>query len=85
VMDDIDFASIGNVEVTKGPAGSLYGLAVAGAINLKTRTPQKGQTLLSQEAMFGSYGLQRFTTSFQTAGKNSSLLLNYGKQKADGY
>ncbi|MDP4845550.1 MAG: Plug domain-containing protein, partial [Salibacteraceae bacterium] len=27
VLDDIDFASLGNVEVVKGPAGSLYGLA----------------------------------------------------------
>lgn len=85
VMDDIDFASIGNVEVTKGPAGSLYGLAIAGAINLKTKQPIKGQTSLSHETQIGSYGLRRYTTSFQTAGKQSSLLLNYGKQYADGY
>ena len=36
VLDDIDFGSIANVEVTKGPAGTLYGLAIAGAVNLKT-------------------------------------------------
>src|SRR5215831_11273493 len=29
LMDDIDFASVGNVEVVKGPSGTLYGLAIA--------------------------------------------------------
>jgi iron complex outermembrane receptor protein len=26
-FDDLDYSSIGNVEVTKGPAGTLYGLS----------------------------------------------------------
>jgi iron complex outermembrane receptor protein len=85
IMDDIDFGSIGNVEVVKGPAGTLYGLAIAGAVNLKTVKPQKGKTSISQEAMAGSYGLQRYTTTLQTANDKTSLLLNYGKQKSDGY
>lgn len=85
VLDDIDFGSIGNVEVVKGPAGTLYGLAVAGAVNLKTMKPEKGQTSISQEVMVGNYGLQRFNTRFATGGERSSLLLNYGHQKSDGY
>lgn len=85
VMDDLDFGSIGNVEVSKGPAGTLYGLAIAGAVNLHTLTPEKGRTSISQELMAGDYGLQRLTTQFQTAGQRSSLLVNYGHQKSDGY
>jgi len=85
LMDDIDFGSIGNVEVTKGPAGSLYGLAIAGVVNLKTIKPEKGKTSIGQEAMIGSYGLQRYTTHFQMATEHSSLLVNYGKQKCDGF
>jgi iron complex outermembrane recepter protein len=85
VMDDLDFGSIGNVEVSKGPAGTLYGLAIAGAVNLRTVTPEKGKTSLSQEVLIGDYGLQRYTTQFQTAGDHSSLLVNYGHQKSDGY
>ena len=85
LMDDIDFGSIGNVEVVKGPAGTLYGLAIAGAINLKTVKPEKGKTSLGQEIMLGNYGLQRYTTIFQTAGEKSSLLVNYGKQKSAGF
>jgi iron complex outermembrane receptor protein len=30
LMDDIDFGSVGSVEVTKGPAGTLYGLPLQG-------------------------------------------------------
>jgi iron complex outermembrane receptor protein len=85
LMDDIDFGSIGNVEVTKGPAGTLYGLAIAGVVNLKTTQPEKGKTAIGQDILVGSYGLKRYTTSFQTGSERSSLLLNYGYQSADGY
>ncbi len=39
VMDDIDFGSIGSVEILKGPSGTLYGSAIAGVVNLKTIRP----------------------------------------------
>jgi iron complex outermembrane recepter protein len=84
-MDDIDFSSIGNVEVTKGPAGTLYGLAVAGVVNLKTIKPEKGKISVGQDVLFGSNGLQRFTTHFQMGKEHSSLLINYGHQTSDGY
>jgi iron complex outermembrane recepter protein len=85
LMDDIDFGSIGGVEVTKGPSGTLYGLAIAGVVNLKTVQPEKGKTSFGQDVQIGSYGLQRYTTSYQTANENSSLLLNFGYQRSDGY
>ncbi len=84
VLDDIDFGSIGNVEVVKGPAGTLYGLAIAGVVNLETVKPAKG-TSIDQEVLIGNYGLQRYTTHFQYATDKSSLLVNYGHQKSDGF
>jgi len=85
LMDDIDFGSVGNVEVVKGPAGTLYGLAAAGVVNLKTIRPESGKTAVSKEAIVGSYGLKRFTTGFQTGSERSSLLVNYGYQESDGF
>lgn len=85
LLDDIDFASVGNVEITRGPSGTLYGLAVAGVVNLKTIKPEKGKTSIRQDVMTGSYDLQRYTTRFQMATDKSSLLINYGKQRTDGY
>ena len=83
-FDDIDFGSLQNVEITKGPSGTLYGLAIAGAVNLTTIKPVKG-TSLTQQFITGNYGLNRSTTTFQTAGEHSSILLNYGTQKSDGF
>jgi len=85
LLDDIDFGSIGSVDVIKGPAGSLYGLAIAGVINLRTIRPENGQTSISQSVQAGSYGLARFTTQFQMGKEKTSLLLNYGHQISDGY
>jgi iron complex outermembrane receptor protein len=85
LMDDIDFGSIGNVEVVKGPAGTLYGLAIAGVVNLHTIKPEKGKTSIGQEVLIGNYGLKRFTTHFQMGGERSSILLNYGYQESDGF
>ncbi|HEX2609294.1 MAG TPA: carboxypeptidase-like regulatory domain-containing protein, partial [Flavisolibacter sp.] len=85
LMDDIDFGSIGNVEVVKGPSGTLYGLAIAGVVNLKTLKPEPGKTSIGQEVIVGSYGLRRYTTRFEMGTENSSLLLNYGYQHSDGY
>ena len=85
VLDDIDYGSIGNVEIVKGPAGTLYGLAIAGAVNLHTVKPEAGKTTIGQDVLMGNYGLQRFTTTFQMGREKSSLLMNYGHQKTDGY
>ena len=85
LMDDIDFGSIGNVEVIKGPAGSLYGLAIAGVVKLKTVHAEKGNVSIAQDAMIGSYGLRRYTSHVSIGGERSSLLINYGKQKYEGF
>lgn len=85
LMDDIDFGSIGNIEIMKGPAGSLYGLAIAGVVNLKTVGVEKGKTSISQEALIGSYGLKRFTTRLQIGGERSSVSISYGRQDYDGF
>lgn len=85
LMDDIDFGSVSNVEITKGPAGSLYGLAIAGAVNLKTVKAEKGQSHIGQDLLIGSYGLRRYTTHLAIGSERSSILLNYGNQYASGY
>lgn len=84
-MDDIDYSSIGNVEVVKGPAGTLYGLAIAGAINLTSEKAEKGKTSLTQQILMGDYGTRRFTTTLKAGTEKSSLLVNYGNQQTDGY
>ncbi|MCB9275133.1 MAG: TonB-dependent receptor plug domain-containing protein [Lewinellaceae bacterium] len=85
VLDDIDYSSAENVEVSKGPSGTLYGMAIAGVVNLQTRKAEKNKTSVSQEALLGSYGLLRTTTQLSIGKENTSLLVNYGRQEFDGY
>lgn len=85
VMDDIDFGSISNVEVSKGPSGTLYGLVIAGVVNLQTQKAEKNKISIGQDVMAGSYGLLRTTTRIAIGGENSSLAINYGHQKFDGF
>jgi iron complex outermembrane receptor protein len=84
-MDDIDFGSVGNVEVVKGPSGTLYGYGDCGVVNLETIKPEKGKTSVGQDVLVGNYGLQRFTTHLQMGREKSSILLNYGYQHSDGF
>jgi iron complex outermembrane recepter protein len=85
VMDDVDYGSVNNLEVSKGPSGTLYGLAIAGVVNLQTQKAEKGQTSVGEDFMIGSYGLQRSTTRLAIGGEKSSFLINYGHQKYDGF
>lgn len=85
LLDDIDFGSVSNVEVLKGPAGSLYGLAIAGVVNLKTLSGEFGKSSINQEVMVGSYGLNRINTRLQVGGEKSSVLVTYGRQQYDGF
>ncbi len=85
VMDDIDFGSISSVEISKGPSGALHGLAIAGVVHLQTQQAAKAKTSVGQEFMAGSYGLFRSTTRVAIGGENSSLLVNYGRQKFAGF
>lgn len=85
VMDDIDFNSVGNVEVVKGPSGTLYGLAIAGVVNLQMQKAEQGKVSIGQDVMFGSYGLSRLTSHVLIGGERSSILINYGHQSNDGF
>ncbi|MBS1554874.1 MAG: TonB-dependent receptor [Bacteroidetes bacterium] len=85
LMDDIDFASIGNVEIIKGPSSSLYGLAIAGVVNLQTIKPEKNKTSIGQDYLTGTFGLRRYTTNLRISNEKSTVLVNYGRQSYDGF
>ncbi len=85
ILDDIDFSTLGKVEVIKGPASSLYGSGIAGVVNMYTLKPQPNQTRITEENTFGSYGLWRNNTRIESANSNSAVLFNYGHQESEGF
>lgn len=84
-LDDVDFTTLSRVEVLKGPASSAYGNALGGVVNLYTERAPIGKTSISQQVLAGSYGLFRTNTAIKTGTDNSSLNVNYGHQKYDGF
>ena len=85
VLDDVDYATLGGVEVIKGPASSLYGSAIGGTVRLATARPTSNQTSLGQQVLSGTDGLLRTNTTFQTATDESDIVLNYGHQSYDSF
>ncbi len=80
ILDDIDYSTLGNVEIIKGPASSLYGSQIGGAVKLTTARASAGETSFGQQVMAGSFGLVRTNSTFQTGSDNSDIVLNYGHQ-----
>ncbi len=79
----IDFNAVGNIEIIKGPGGSLYGAGTGGVVLLRSPSVRNNHT----EASFiaGSYGLRRFQVSKQIQSQNVNARIHYGRQTYDGY
>ncbi len=83
-LDDIDFATLGRVEVFRGPVSSVYGTGIGGVVNLLSEKAPEGTTI-RQSLLTGSNGLFRTTTSFGIGNDKANILFNYGQQRTDGY
>lgn len=85
MLDDVDFATLGKVDVIRGPASSLYGAGIGGVVNMYTMRPDRAGTSIEQEVLSGADGLLRADTRIGTVGSNSTVLVNYGHQAYDSY
>ncbi|QHL89452.1 TonB-dependent receptor plug domain-containing protein [Nibribacter ruber] len=79
----LDAATIGNVEVIKGPAGSVYGAGTGGTVLLETTRSSESSVMAG--GLVGSYGLRRGFAGASVATEKSNLLLRYDRQALDGY
>jgi iron complex outermembrane receptor protein len=85
ILDDVDMSSLGMVQIIKGPSSALYGSYVGGSVNLFTPEVTPGTTSIQEQAIGGSYGLFRTTTTLATATDKSSIWVNYGDQTYSGF
>jgi iron complex outermembrane receptor protein len=81
----LDPASIGRIEVIKGPAGSVYGAGTGGAILLNTRRPAPDEARAQVGFTAGSFGLRRYSVAAETGSATASLRAQYTRQTLDGY
>ncbi|MFC5271333.1 TonB-dependent receptor [Adhaeribacter terreus] len=81
----LEAATIGRIEVLKGPAGSVYGAGTGGTILFETVKPEPNESSDAAQVTIGSFGLQKYAFQTVASNKRSSILVRYDKQKLDGY
>jgi iron complex outermembrane receptor protein len=84
-LDDVDWATLGRVNVVRGPASSLFGAGIGGVVNLYTLRPEQQGTTIEQEVLAGQDAMLRADTRLASRTGNSSYLLNYGRQRYGSY
>ncbi len=80
----IPVEEIERIEVVRGPLSSLYGgNAMAGVINIITKTPKKRE--ITSKFSHGSYGTYTYQIGYRDKLGRLGLSLNYDKKHSDGY
>ena len=85
VMDDIDYSSVGSLEVIKGPASSMYGSPIGGTVSFTLPRPAPNRVAARQEVLGGGDGLLRTNTSLERASATSDFVVNYGHQQDNSF
>ncbi len=78
----IDQSAIQNIEVLKGPDGSLFGANSGGVVLINT---QAKADKISADLLAGSYGLFRENVSFSQSKRNYEFNIHEAYQYANGY
>jgi iron complex outermembrane recepter protein len=82
-LNILDFNSINQVEVVKGPGASLYGAGTGGVVLLNSQL--KGGVNVDLHFMAGSYGLLRYGGSTQMLSKKGIWKATFNQQQSNGY
>lgn len=81
----IDVNSLHNMEVLKGPDGSLFGANSGGVVLLNPVDKRADSSWVNAGITSGSYGLIQEQVAFQKKFKNQYLNFNQSYQRSDGY
>ncbi|MGQ7944319.1 TonB-dependent receptor [Flavobacterium sp. WC2509] len=85
ILDDIDFTTVDNIEVIKGPAASEYGAGVGGTVRFYLKTPEEKGLSFDQKSTFGSFNLFQSSSRINYKQDKSSMFLNYTHLESNGY
>ena len=84
-LTDIDFTSLGKVEVIKGSSAGLYGSSIGGVINLFSKRARYQEKDFNQYVTFGSFGMLTTTTNFRAGTDKVNFYANYSYQNLNGF
>lgn len=83
-FNQLDINSVGNIEILKGPSGSIYGAGIGGVISLQTKNALPGNNI-SSAIHLGSFGTRNTMVSYQNGSSKNNLFLNFSSNISDGY
>ena len=84
-LNAIDFNSIHNMEVLKGPDGSLFGANTGGVVLLSPVNHHADSSFVTAGLNGGSYGLLHENVALQNQSGNSQLNINQAYENYNGY
>ena len=84
-LNNLDFSSIGSIEVLHGPASSLYGNAAGGIINIESQKPSGKIITLNPSFTAGSYGFRNYDIKASGTLNRFSYLLSLNKLLYNGF
>lgn len=87
-VSNVDAASLGRVEVIRGPASALYGNGAGGVIRFRTREPADAALRVEPRVAAGSHGYLQ--TRLQASGRpggegGAGYVLSAGRMETDGF
>ena len=84
-LELIDASDVEKIEVVKGPAGSIYGSATGGVLNISTLQPLKHGFGIKTTQQYGGFGLRRSVTQAQFVDTKWSVRVSHIFQQNQGY
>ncbi len=84
-LDHLDLATVGRVQVLRGPASSLYGNASGGAVIFETSLPPAASFQQEFGTVLGSDGLARLESSTSVRQGRTSFTLDLTRFSYGGY
>jgi len=82
-LNILDLSNVQNVEIIKGPAGSIYGAGNGGVISF---TPKKiVDNKVQAEVSAGDFGLYKYRLGLEQVIENGNINASFVQQKSHGY
>jgi iron complex outermembrane receptor protein len=83
-LEDIDFTTLGGIEVYRGPSSTMYGAGLGGAIHMLTKKTSNYNSL-STDFSVGSFGLKKYNLKVALGNNNHGVNIFYQNVQNDGY
>ncbi|MBS1666765.1 MAG: TonB-dependent receptor plug domain-containing protein [Bacteroidetes bacterium] len=83
-LNALSFYNFQSIEIIKGPAASLYGAGIGGAMLIHSM-PSDWQKGIDLNYSFGSFATNNFNTTIRFGENNNQNQLSYSHQTSNGY